>query len=627
MKLTLIREDKNHQEHVRVLTINSLIDYIKNDTKEGTVGTLRRMIADCEHDGYSYSFADMHKLPRVFPAVELGMNRQKDKFLKEVNGLVLLNVKNLTNDREAEEVKRAAQCMPMTLAAFIGASGRSVKILVRATREDGSVPQSEEEAGDFYRRAYRMATAIYNGILPRPVTLFDTSGSLMPSFTESGVAFSFRRPLDPSPYLNKEARPFVVPVMSPPAAEPEIPLHSSDNQEDCEGGSKEEKNKEQRVRRGTEQLVSFLKDRYEFRHNTVMGYTEYRKKDSYMDFRPVDERTRNSFAMEARLSGLDVWDKDINRFVMSNMVRSYDPVDDYLWSVHNKWDGKDHIRALARCVPTDNPHWEDWFYTWFLGMVAQWLGRNHRYGNSVAPLLVSRQGYNKSTFCKSLIPNELQWGYNDSLVISDKKAVLQAMGQFLLINLDEFNAIPPKIQEGFLKNVIQLANVKVKRPYGRHVEVFPRLASFIATANMTDILADPSGCRRFIGVELTGPINIGRRINHEQLYAQAFHAVMTGEPYWFNAEQTALIMESNRRFQMQQPIEQFFFECFETVSDERDGEYLTATAIFTEVRKLAGSAVANANLIAFGRWLKNLPPLRNKHSKQGTLYLVRKKIL
>lgn len=28
------------------------------------------------------------------------------------------------------------------------------------------------------------------------------------------------------------------------------------------------------------------------------------------------------------------------------------------------------------------------------------------------------------------------------------------MAQSLLINLDEFNAIPPRIQQGFLKNVI-----------------------------------------------------------------------------------------------------------------------------------------------------------------------------
>ena len=72
---------------------------------------------------------------------------------------------------------------------------------------------------------------------------------------------------------------------------------------------------------------------------------------------------------------------------------------------------------------------------------------------------------------------------------------LQAMSQFLLINLDEFNQIPATIQEGFLKNIIQLASVKIKRPYGRHVEDFPRLASFIATTNEHSVLADPSGNR------------------------------------------------------------------------------------------------------------------------------------
>ena len=133
------------------------------------------------------------------------------------------------------------------------------------------------------------------------------------------------------------------------------------------------------------------------------------------------------------------------------------------------------------------------FRTWFLAMVAQWQHRNPRYGNALALLLISRQGYNKSTFCKSLLPPELQWGYNDNLVLGEKKSVLQAMSQFLLINLDEFNQISPKLQEGFLKNLIQLASVKVKRPYGKHVEDFPRLTSFIATANVTDLLADPTG--------------------------------------------------------------------------------------------------------------------------------------
>ena len=153
-------------------------------------------------------------------------------------------------------------------------------------------------------------------------------------------------------------------------------------------------------------------------------------------------------------------------------------------------------------------------------MVDQWRGMYRRqYGNSTMPLLISKQGYNKSTFCRRLIPTELSWGFSDNMILSEKRQVLQAMSQFLLINLDEFNQISPQVQQGFLKNLLQLPTVKIKPPYGSHVQEFPRLASFIATSNMTDILSDPSGNRRFLGVELTGPIDVSGRLNYEQLYA------------------------------------------------------------------------------------------------------------
>ena len=43
------------------------------------------------------------------------------------------------------------------------------------------------------------------------------------------------------------------------------------------------------------------------------------------------------------------------------------------------------------------------------------------------------------------------------------------MAQMLLINLDEFNRISPQKQQGFLKNIVQLPSVKVKRPYASRV--------------------------------------------------------------------------------------------------------------------------------------------------------------
>ena len=374
------------------------------------------------------------------------------------------------------------------------------------------------------------------------------------------------------------------------------------------------------------QLIKLLTARYSFRYNTVMGYPEYHSRRAVNSgWLPVDDRVVNGLTMEARLSGLDAWDKDIKRYVQSNMVKSFNPILDFLGQAEAAWDGHtDHIGMLARTVPCQVPQWEYWFRKWLLYMVAQWLGKTRQYGNSVAPLLISQQGNNKSTFCRRLLPDSLQWGYNDNLLVSEKKATLQAMSQFLLINLDEFNQISPQIQEGFLKNVIQLARVKVKRPYGKHVEDFPRLASFIATTNEHSVLADTSGNRRFIGIELTGPIDIAQPIDYKGLYGQAVTLVKQGERYWFNDVEVREIMTHNRQFQIKPPAVQWFNELFDIATDESDGEWLSTAAIFGNIRRAMGSCF-QGNLVTFGRTLSHMEGIRQKHSNLGKLYLVRRK--
>ena len=204
-------------------------------------------------------------------------------------------------------------------------------------------------------------------------------------------------------------------------------------------------------------------------------------------------------------------------------------------------------------------------------MVNSWLpNKKHTYGNSVVPLLISGQGYNKSTFCRRLLPDELEWGYSDNLTLSDKRQVYQAMSQQLLVNLDEFNQISHKVQQGFLKNMLQLPTVKMKRHYGSHIETFPRLASFIATSNLEDILAAPSGPRRFIAVRLTHPIRVNRMPNHRQLYAQALVLLKCGERTWFDGYQTKLIMRNNQQFEVQMPVDHYFHNYFVPAKNEEE---------------------------------------------------------
>ena len=374
----------------------------------------------------------------------------------------------------------------------------------------------------------------------------------------------------------------------------------------------------------TELLIRFLEKGYCFRYNEVMGYTEYHKCGEKM-WLPVDARVINTLTMLARLDGINVWNHDTLRYVDSQMIKVYNPVIAYLEQVRGCWDGQDHIGKLAATVRTTCPQWETWFRRWMLAVVAQWMHLNPKYGNAVAPLLISGQGFNKSTFCKSLLPKELSWGYIDSLQLAEKKQTLQAMNQMLLINLDEFNQINTTIQSGFLKNIIQLSTIKIKRPYGKHVEEFPRLASFIATTNMSDVLTDPTGNRRFIAVELTEPVNISQEPEHKQLYAQILALLDKGERYWFDAEETKAIMDHNRKYQMKSSTETFFEELFEITSNEQIGEYMTAAAIYDYVRRHAGSQLPTKNIIHFGRTLANINGIVRRRGKHGSEYLVVRK--
>ena len=609
MKLTLIRTDKQNKQFIKLVPLENLLERLQKDNKAEDVEALRSFVRYAE----SWSIFDkMHKLPVVYPSAEMKFSEGGTLLTQRFNGLLTLTLAPLRDEEEVEAVKRMVAILPCTMLTLLGSSGRSLKIIVKACRPDGSLPQTEEEMEAFCQQAYPILCQLYEPL----VRMAKTGDTLQIAPAEHGngqrlLMTGFRMTVDQHLYYNADA----------------VPLHIPDGisaieKSECSPSDTRE-TASPTVSQSTRELIAQLEKYYAFRMNTVMGYVEYRSKEKwYHGWRPVDERVENGLAMKARLAGLNVWDKDIKRYLRSNMIQAYNPIENYLWGLYKKWDGYDYIGDLAKRVPNNNPHWEEWFRTWFLGMVAQWLGKSRRYGNSMVPLLISKQGYNKSTFCKSLIPVDLQWGYNDGLVLSERKSVLQAMTQFLLINLDEFNQITPRVQEGFLKNLIQQASVKVKRPYGKHVEEFPRLASFIATANMTDILSDPTGNRRFIGIELTGPIDMSRPINHDQLYAQALELIDRNEPYWLDEQQTKELMASNRQFQMRSPEEMFFDECFAIPESEEEGQYMTAAAIFSVIKKKAGTAISHGNIRIFGRFLMNIDHLKRKRTRFGAEYLV-----
>lgn len=605
MKLTFVLRNKKNALKLSTKTIESFMERIKTDTKDGAVARRRQQLAN---DNYIDSYDRQYPSHLIYPSAEFEKDANDNLRLKAFNGVVALTIDNLSTPDDIEAVKQAASILHYTLAAFVGPSGHEVIILVKITKADGSMPVDEEDATNLCHQGYQLATTVYQGLLSKPIRQEVVT-----------VRSTFRMPLDAAPYYNPKA--LALPISEKPMPQQPGPTEQIVTEPDNDKNS-------QAITQATARLMDYLNTHYQFRYNTIMGYTEYKDQSyKYMDWTPVDDRVLKGMTMKVRLGGIDARDNDVRRYVQSDMIRPFNPIGDYLWEQYDKWDGKDHIRKLACTVPTSNPHWPDWFYTWFLGMVRQWQVTNMAmYGNQAVPLLISAQGWNKTTFCEQLLPPELRWGYTGNLQMDDKRQVLQQMAQMLLINLDEFNQISPRIQQGFLKNIITLSSVKIKRPYGRHVEDFPRRASFIATTNQADVLADPSGSRRFLGVELTGPIDVSTPPNYEQLYAQAMRALHQHQPYYFSQQETKVIAESNRKFSVKSAADHFFFDYFEPATSTTDGEWVSASAIFGYLKQKVGvSLLKPASISGFGRMLSNMPELQKRFTKYGSEYLVKRR--
>lgn len=297
----------------------------------------------------------------------------------------------------------------------------------------------------------------------------------------------------------------------------------------------------------TYKTEAYMKEHYTLRLNVMTGVPEYRMNAVGYGFQPLDQAARNTMAIQALKAGVDSWDKDLSRYIDSNLIPRYYPMADYIKHLP-QWNGKhDYVGELACRVKTVNPYWEEDFHKWMLSMVAQWLGKDRQYGNAIVPLLIGPQGSGKSSFCSRLLPGYLQAYYNDRISMKNDNDIFIAMSSYALINIDEFDAMS-KSQQPLLKYLISKHDVKFRPPYGKVMEERQRFASFIATTNNLRPLTDPTGSRRFICI-YANEIDNTSQIHYDQLYAQLYHELQQGRRYWFEDEENARIIEQNSDFQ------------------------------------------------------------------------------
>ena len=392
-----------------------------------------------------------------------------------------------------------------------------------------------------------------------------------------------------------------------------------------------------------QEVTAFLTSRYRFRFNVLTEETEVADvanitniennlPDAHLRYTKVDERWMNTLSMEAIETGIDCWDRDIQRFVRSRRISEYHPFTAYFEQLP-EWDGTDRVSALARRV-SDDPVWVNGFHRWMLGLSAQWMqfhpdtnnanrANSINRANSVAPLLVSsRQGLGKSTFCRLLMPDALKAYYTESYDLGSPASAEAKLAACGLINLDEFDKLSAS-KMPLLKNLMQASSLNICKAYKRSASALPRIASFIGTSNREDLLVDRTGSRRFLCVSLEHAIDCVTPVEHEQLYAQLKAELLSGERSWFNKEEEQAIQQHNALFYKHIPEEEVFRLCFRfATKEDHPQEVLTlsATQLFERMKSAHSSVMRGMTAYSLSRILPQLG--ERVHTAKGNVYRV-----
>ena len=158
-------------------------------------------------------------LPRICFASEVDNYRKKQRILA-YNGLMVLEANNLADYDEAVQIRNAAARLPQTLMAFLGASGRSVKVVCRGELlpdNGGGLPTTEDAIQRFHLLLYKTARKAYNAQLD--ITL----DALKPLISRTVYMSA-----DPDMKYRPQAVPFYIDMEEPRQPSPVVPASEAE---------------------------------------------------------------------------------------------------------------------------------------------------------------------------------------------------------------------------------------------------------------------------------------------------------------------------------------------------------------------------------------------------------------
>lgn len=290
-----------------------------------------------------------------------------------------------------------------------------------------------------------------------------------------------------------------------------------------------------------------------------------------------------------------------NAVHVTSRVNRFHPIKNYLNKIRGTWDGQERLSNWI--VDVFKPPLDiDLEYLSLIGskfLIAS-IARILKPGCKVDNLLIleSEQGRKKSTVVDVLFN-----GYvNDTpLQIGDKDAVMGLAGHWC-VEIPELQGFS-QTEDTRLKSFFATREDRIRLPYARTVESFPRQNVFIGTTNQTEYFKDHTGNRRYWPVRCT-VVDIDYVLeNREQLWAEALHKFEDGKTWWpeTDNENTLLRVEQDKRMRIdpwQYLIEDFL--------NKRLFDWIQGNDILTDCINKNPSSVQKADQMRVGAIMQSI---------------------
>lgn len=212
---------------------------------------------------------------------------------------------------------------------------------------------------------------------------------------------------------------------------------------------------------------------------------------------------------------------------------AYHPIRDQLNAL--RWDGVHRLDSwLVRHAGADNtPYTFAVSRKFLIAMVARVMQPGCKHDHTL--VLSGEQGQNKSKMCKALAGEQY---FSETLpsIRSDKTDAIRHLQGKWLVELAELAPSRTSDAED-LKAFLSGAVDRVRMPYAKFDEAFPRQCVFVGTTNDDQFLRDATGGRRFWPVAVRQVIDVNSLADErDQLFAEAAAAFKEGESWWLDRE-------------------------------------------------------------------------------------------